>query len=141
MNMPEQPPLEHLPYYREYLDQILRPRVMRLVDEVRANLGAHVWNELLERMAEEQNPGASTDAATIQKMRVLLEQTLGLKVGVHMQAEFADGAVVRPASPTAPAHGHVDTARRPDHVDVVDRSSFPDNPLARAVGGVRRTGR
>lgn len=127
MSTPDQTPLELLPYYREYLDQILRPRVVRLVEEVRANLATHAWNELLERLAEEQSPGASTDNATIVKMRTLLENTLGLKLGVHMHAEFADSPVVKPA----------DTVRRPD-ADVVDRQAFPDNPLARAVGGVRR---
>ena len=130
MNAPDQAPLDHLPYYREYLDQILKPRIVRIIDEVRTNLAAHAWNELLERMAEDQSAGGSTDAAAIQKMRKLLEQTLGLRIGVHMDAEFSDG--VRPAAPTA------ETVRRPDHIDVVDRSGFPDNPLARAVGGVRR---
>lgn len=117
--------MEHLPYYREYVEQILRPRVVRLVDEVRANLANHVWNELLERMAEDQNAGGSMDAALIQKMRILLEQTLGLRIGVQMQAEF--GEPVRAATPIAA-----------DRVDVVDRNAFPDNPLARAVGGMRR---
>jgi hypothetical protein len=131
--MSDQPAMELLPYYREYLDQILRPRVVRLIDEVRAHLAAHAWNELLERMAEEQNPGASTDPVTIQKMRVLLEQTLGLKVGVNMHAEFSDGPTVRPATVAS-----VEPVRRADHVDVIDRGTFPDNPLARAVGGVRR---
>lgn len=135
MNAPSPQNLDHLPYYREYLDQILRPRIVRLIEEVRAGLTAYAWNELLERMAEEQSPGASTDAATIQKMRVLLEGTLGLKVDVSMNAEFSDGGGVRPIAP-AP-----DTVRRADQVDVVDRSGFPDNPLARAVGGIRRTGR
>lgn len=128
MNTPDQTPVELLPYYREYLDQILRPRVVRLVEEVRANLATHAWNELLERLAEEQSPGASTDMATIQKMRTLLENTLGLKLGVHMHAEFADGPAAKPAE-----------ARRPE-IEVIDRQGggFPDNPLARAVGGVRR---
>jgi len=135
MSVPDQQPLDHLPYYREYLDQILRPRVVRLVEEVRANLAAHAWNELLERLAEEQNPGGSTDPVAIQKMRALLEQTLGLKVGVHMHAEFADGGTVRPAA-AAP-----EPARRADHAEVIDRGPFLDNPLARAVGGVRRPGR
>ncbi len=134
MSAPEHTSLEHLPYYKEYLDQILKPRVVRLIEDVRADLASHAWNELVERMAEEQNPGGSTDAATIQKMRALLEHTLGLKVGVHMQAEFGDGGVARTtAAPEA--------ARRADHVEVVERSPFPDNPLARAVGGIRRPGR
>ncbi len=128
MNAPDQTPVELLPYYREYLDQILRPRVVRLVEEVRANLATHAWNELLERLAEEQSPGASTDIATIQKMRTLLESTLGLKLGVHMHAEFADGPAAKPVEP-----------RRPE-IEVIERqgAGFPDNPLARAVGGVRR---
>lgn len=127
MSAQDQTPLELLPYYREYLDQILRPRVVRLIEEVRANLATHAWNELIERLAEEQSPGASTDNATILKMRNLLEGTLGLKLGVHMQAEFADGPAIKPADPL----------RRPE-IEIVDRQAFPDNPLARAVGGVRR---
>ena len=132
--MSDQPAMELLPYYREYLDQILKPRVVRLVEEVRASLVAHTWNQLLERMAEDQNAGVTSE--TLHKMRVLLEQTLGLKVSVQMTAEFSDGPVARP-SPVQ----NGEQVRRADHVDVIDRGEFPDNPLARAVGGMRRSGR
>ncbi len=145
MNAPGQPSLENLPYYREYLDQILKPRVVRLIEEVRSNLAAHAWNELLERLAEDQNPGGSTDSAVIQKTRILLEQTLGLRLGILLDAEFsADQAANR--SQTSSMNGP-DVARRGESgesrpaQEVVERGSFPDNPLARAVGGIRRMGR
>ncbi|MBX3375953.1 MAG: hypothetical protein KF678_02985 [Phycisphaeraceae bacterium] len=133
MTSPEHAALDHLPYYREYMDQILKPRIVKIVEEVRASLATHAWNEILERMAEDQNAGGSTDAATIQKMRTLLEQTLGLRLGVSLDAEFSDGTAPRPQGS--------ETVRRADQVEVIDRSPFPDNPLARAVGGLRRNGR
>lgn len=137
-----EPSMEHLPYYREYIEQILRPRVVRLVDDVRANLATHVWNELLKKLAEDQNPGGSMDPALIQKMRSLLEQTLGLRIGVMMDAEFAGGPSAN-GSQQSSSSGP-DVARRDDQrasADVVSSGNFPDNPLARAVGGIRRMGR
>jgi hypothetical protein len=111
--MPE--PLSQLPYYREYVEQILRPRVAAMVEELRAGLGEQVWGLLLERMARDQR--GATDAASLEKLRQTLTETLGLKLAVQLAAEFAG----------APAAGP----------EVVERS-FPNNPLARAVTGVRR---
>ena len=145
MNGPDKAPLENLPYYREYLEQILKPRVVRLIEEVRGNLAAHAWNELLERLAEDQNPGGSTDSAVIQKLRVMLEQTLGLRLGVLMDAEFAGAAPAdksqQPSSNGSEAARHGDSAEVRPAAEVVEHGKFPDNPLARAVGGIRRTGR
>ena len=50
-------PLSQLPYYKEYVDQILRPRVGRMIDELRTHLTDHVWGALLDRMAQDQKPG------------------------------------------------------------------------------------
>jgi hypothetical protein len=144
MNPPGQQSLESLPYYREYLDQILKPRVVRLIDEVRSNLASHAWNELLERLAEEQNPGASTDSAIIQKTRHLLEQTLGLRMGVLLDAEFAGEAANKSQQSSmngSESPRRADTGEHRPQSEVVERGNFPDNPLARAMGGVRRIGR
>lgn len=123
--------VNHLPYYKEYLEQILRPRVLKLIDEVSAGLAAHAWKQLIERMAQDQHPGAAPDPDAIQQMRHMLEGALGLRVGVEMHAEFGHAAAPHP----------VDQVRRADQVEVIDRGGFPDNPLARAVNGVRRPGR
>ncbi len=114
--------LSQLPYYREYVDQILRPRVGRMVDELRANLTEHVWAALVERLAMDQ--GKSPDPQALEKLKAMLTETLGLRLNVQLNAEFA-------GAPQAPAQGGP---------DVVDRV-FPNNPLARAVGGVRAAGR
>ena len=123
--------IDQLPYYREYVEQILRPRVTRLIDDVRARLTEQVWAEIIERMAEDQKQGG-TDAQSLEKLRALLTDTLGLKVNVQLEAQFGNApAPAQPApAPAAPVN---------NGSDVVDRA-FPNNPLARAVGGMRRAG-
>lgn len=129
-----QPRLDHLPYYREYIEHILKPRVVRLVEQVRANLTEQVWADLLERVAEEQQPGAGTDPQTIQHLRTLIQDALRLRITAQIHAEF-DGSPVA-AEPVGRAAG----SEGRDNLTVVDRA-FPNNPLARAVGGVRRADR
>ena len=114
-------PLTQLPYYREYVEQILRPRVGKMVEDIRGQLAQSVWDALLQRVAHDQ--GAAPDAPTIERLRSLLTETLGLKLNVQLTAEFAAPAPAPAAAPQAN--------------DVVDRQ-FPNNPLARAVGGVRK---
>jgi hypothetical protein len=128
----DQNSLNHLPYYREYVEQILKPRVVKLIDEVRSGLAAHAWHLLLARMAEDQNPGSAADDHALLSIRSMLENTLGLHVGVQMQAEFGNAA--------PPVSHQAEQIRRPDQVDVIERG-FLENPLARAVNGVRRNGR
>lgn len=144
-NEPGKPRLEQLPYYREYVEQILRPRVVRLVEEVRANLGDRVWAELLALMAEDQQPGSSGDQATLESLRSMLEGTLGLRLSVQMNTEFVGGSVESApggggavgsagsggaGAPTANADGR-------HNVDVVNHK-IPDNPLVRSVMGIRK---
>jgi hypothetical protein len=130
--------IDQLPYYREYVEQILRPRVTRLIDDVRARLTEQVWAEIVERMAEDQKQGG-TDAQSLEKLRALLTDTLGLKVNVQLEAQFGNAQSETP--PRQPSRRP--RTRRTSPVnngsDVVDRA-FPNNPLARAVGGMRRAG-
>jgi hypothetical protein len=122
--------LSSLPYYREYVEQILRPRVGRMVEELRANLTEQVWGALVERLAHDQNKGAAPDPQALDKLKAMLTETLGLRLNVQLNAEFA-GAAPQTAAPAAPVN---------NAPDVVERT-FPNNPLARAVGGVRAAGR
>lgn len=124
--------LEQLPYYREYVEQILRPRVSRLIDDVRARLTEQVWAEIVERMAEDQKQGGGTDPQAIEKLRTLLSDTLGLKIAVQLDAQFG-------AAPAPAQSGTFNANTTANGQDVVDRA-FPNNPLARAVGGMRRAG-
>ncbi len=128
--------LNQLPYYREYVEQILRPRVGRMIDELRSQLTEQVWGVLLERMAQDQRPGSPTDAQSIDKLRSLLTETLGLRLNVQLGAEFGTAS----NGTAAPAHNSGAGNVNPAANNVVERT-FPNNPLARAVGGVRSAGR
>jgi len=121
---------DQIPYYREYLEHILKPRVIRAVEELRQRFTERAWAELVAKMAEDQRPGASADPEALQKLRGMLEQGLRLQLAGALTASFG-GAPVE-ASPNG-AEGRA-------NADVVD-PAFPDNPLARAVGGVRRIAR
>jgi hypothetical protein len=131
--------LEQLPYYREYVDQILKPRVGRIIEDIRSALTDQVWAELLDQMARDQ--GMPADAASVEKMRVLLEQGLKLRLSAHIVADFAgeNGAAGGPGQAhVVPAPGAAAQGR--GNADVID-PAFPNNPLARAVGGVRSVSR
>jgi hypothetical protein len=65
----------------------------------------------------------------------MLESTLRLRLGVQLTADFDGAPAVPGPAPTVVQPGARGEGR--DNVNVVDRS-FPNNPLARAVGGVRR---
>ena len=85
--MPDTVPnqLSSLPYFREYLDAVLRPRVERALTEVRAQLSESALNEVVRIISEEQS-GDVPDAV----VRTLLEQTLGLQIRVEAVAVFAN---------------------------------------------------
>lgn len=133
------PRLDQLPYYREYLDQILRPRVAHLVEglqaELQEKLREKAWTHVLARMAQDQN-GALGDVETL---RAMLEDQLGLRIRVNLAATF-DGAAAGAGSSASGAapRDHAPTARM--DVDVVERRT-PENPLVRAVSGLRRADR
>jgi hypothetical protein len=128
--------LDQLPYIREYVEQILRPRVAKVIEDVRGSLTEAVWAELLNRIAHEQ--GVSYDAAGLQKLRCIIEQGLNLRLTAHVVANF-EGAAPAPA-----ANGHpMDAVRIEDereNVAVVE-SGLMNNPLARAMGNIRRPAR
>ena len=129
--------LDQLPYYREYLEQILRPRVGKLIDEVRGRLNDQVWAEIVERMAEDQKPGSASDAQSLEKLRSLLTETLGLRIAVNLDAQF--GAPGQPGAQPGGQPAGYQTTSASNGQEVVERA-FPNNPLARAVGGARRAG-
>jgi hypothetical protein len=121
------PGFDQIPYYREYLEHILKPRVIRALEEIRQRFSERAWAELVAKMAEEQRPGASADPESLQKLRGMLEQGLRLQLNAALSASFGG----------APAESVASNGAGPDVVD----QGFPDNPLARAVGGVRRIAR
>ena len=123
---------DQIPYYREYLEHILKPRVIRAVEELRQRFAERAWAELVAKMAEEQRPGASADPEALQKLRGMLEQGLRLQLTGVLTASFG-GAPAEAPSGNGAQEGRI-------NAEVVD-PAFPDNPLARAVGSVRRIAR
>lgn len=122
--------LDQIPYYREYLDHILKPRVVRALEDLRARFAEKAWSDLLERMAADQGPGASRDPETLALLRAMLEQGLRLQLNASISASFAAAG----ETPAQVVNGAGADVRAADTVE----QGFPDNPLARAVGGVRR---
>ena len=120
-----------LPYYREYMEQILKPKVGKIIDEVRGSLVEIVWHEVLQRMAHEQ--GAPTDVQALDQLRSLLEQGLRLRMTAHVVADFEGSGHAQQGTPGMDAEAHA-------NAEVIDQA-FPSNPLARAVGGIRRVSR
>jgi hypothetical protein len=127
------PVFDQIPYYREYLEHILKPRVVRAIEEMRQRVTDRAWAELVAKIAEEQRPGASADPESLRKLRAMLEQGLRLQLVASLTANFAGAAAEAPPPANGSADGRV-------NADVVE-GGFPDNPLARAVGGVRRIAR
>jgi hypothetical protein len=127
--------LDQLPYYREYLEQILKPRVMRLIEDLRSNLTERVWDDLITRMASEQAPGAPSDPAVTDSIRATLRDALRLQLATQIVADFDGSPAATPVPSPAPQPGRAEVR---ENVSVVERT-FPNNPLARAVGGVRRS--
>lgn len=131
-----QPRMEQLPYYQEYVEQILKPRVLRLMEEVRARLSEHAWQDLLVHMAHDQGD-TEPNPESLSRLRAMLESALGLQINVEVNLECAGGAS---AAQDQRSVKRVQPGEQRQNVEVVDRS-FPDNPLARAVGSMRRVDR
>lgn len=107
--------IPELPYFKEYLRDVLRPRVEAALQTLEAGLSDGAWHALVAQLAGEQNGPASDPAV----LRALIEEQLGLRIEIRIQAEF--GAV-------EPAAG----AAEPDTV-TAKRRPMTSNPLAQAV--------
>ncbi len=77
--------LSSLPYFREYLDAVLRPRVERAITDIRAQLSESVLNEVVRIISQEQSGDVPADA-----VRTLLEEELGLQIRVEAVAQFGN---------------------------------------------------
>ncbi len=75
--------LSDLPYLNEYLNAVLRPRVERAIEELRASLTDTAWAELVRLIGQDQPDNVSEET-----VRALLTETLGLEINVDVTATF-----------------------------------------------------
>ena len=89
------PAFDEIPYLDDYLREIVRPRAERTLQSVSKALSESVWQHLIRLLAAEQP--AATDA-TPAMLRSLLENQLGLRINVSLQAEFGQPTAGQPPS-------------------------------------------
>lgn len=132
-----------LPYFDDYLREVLRPRVERIIQRDQASWQEMVWQTVVQQILDEQPQGSHLDTSTVDR---ILREVLGLRIDAIVSASFetptsgggaassAQHADRQNASPLAPPNGQAGQ----DAV-VIDRRG-EGNPLLRAVVGPRRTG-
>lgn len=110
-----------MPYFREYLTEVVRPRVEAALRSIEGGLTEGVWAAVVATLMKDD---ATADAGAL---RSLLEQHLGLKLQTRLTAEYAPP----PAAP-ASTPGATSGAEPPDVV-TARRRPMTSNPLAQAV--------
>lgn len=86
---PASPKFSDLPYFDDYVKEILRPRVDGILNGIGRSLNESVWRQLIKLLAAEQPNATEGTAATIQS---LLERELGLRLEASITAKYGDAA-------------------------------------------------
>lgn len=95
---PSIPAFDELPYLDEYLQEVLRPRVERVLQSAQRSITESLWRQIIKILAAEQpTPGENTPAV----LRHLLEQRLGLKLQATLSHSFESARPAR-AEPRLP---------------------------------------
>jgi hypothetical protein len=122
------PAFDQLPYFDEYLREVLRPRVERAVQSIERSLEELVWRKVAKMLASEQ-PGASDETPAM--IRQLLEKRLGLSFQARLGHTYSiDG---REAPSAAPVAAPADDDVREGEVVTIRRNEISAGPLAQAV--------
>ncbi len=122
--------MEDLPYFQEYLQTILRPRVEKAIESIDRLLTEAAWRHIISTIAADQHLTPETAASIV---RPLLEQKLGLKLQAKLESQF--GAATPATSGPGVDLGEGMT-RTPgmDGADVLTVRRRPMiNPIANAV--------
>ncbi len=108
-----------LPYFKEYLRDVLRPRVEAALRTVEAGLPEAAWRALVAELGREQADSAADPVV----LRALIEEQLGLRIDVKLAADIGG---------PAPSGGAVGPSDSPEVV-TAKRRPMTSNPLAQAV--------
>lgn len=111
-----------LPYFKEYLRHVLRPRVETIIHALNERLSEVAWRELLEAVSRDQSGPVPVDAASL---RALLEEQLGLQLDAQLRGVFAEAALPEPRS--------VNGVEVVEDAAAAKRRAMTSNPLANAV--------
>ncbi len=136
---------DDLPYFQDYLQNVLRPRVERAIESVTKSLTETAWKQVLADVAAADEPGKSEIATAL--LRPLIENKLGLRMETKLASQFgaAKPPVKAPAGPSAidlESDSGVTRVGGPNGADVVTVRRQPVvNPLANAVVNSRTVGR
>ncbi len=133
-----------LPYFEDYLREVLRPRVERIIQRDQASWQDMVWQAVIQQVLAEQPVGSHLDASTIDR---ILRDVLGLRIDASISASFQGPGAGGPPVRTLDAGDRAGLATvasapmngAPDDAVIMDRRG-EGNPLLRAVVGPRRAG-
>lgn len=115
---------DEIPYFEEYFQQVLRPRVERAVAATQQAMQDAVWAHVLRLVAAEGRRGGDTSPEGLQSLRMLLEQRCGLRLTVGVHAAWG-GVGGKPAGNGASGAVSGEVVNR--------RPPASANPLANAV--------
>lgn len=133
---------DDLPYFQDYLQNVLRPRVERAIETVTKQLTETAWKQVIADVAAADELGKSEIATAL--LRPLIENKLGLRMETKLASQFGAAKPVIKAPGPAPVDLESDTGvtRVPGGPDVVTVRRQPViNPLANAVVNSRTVGR
>ncbi|TVQ61658.1 MAG: hypothetical protein EA378_07885 [Phycisphaerales bacterium] len=139
MSSSEHPSAAALPYWSDYLKQVLRPRVESVLQEHMGSWNDVVWEVVARAVAEDQQGGQKMSP---EQIRVLLQEQLAMQLEVDVSVRFGQP----PASGADGGSGEATRADPSAKRDVIDpqadnvdvRRRVNISPLAKAVGGGRR---
>jgi hypothetical protein len=85
---------DDLPYFQDYLANVLRPRVERAIEKVNKSLTEAAWKQVIAEVASDQ-PEMTEMAAAM--LKPLLEGKLGLKIEATLSSQFGVAKVAEPS--------------------------------------------
>ncbi len=109
-----------LPYFKEYLRDVLRPRVEAALRSVEAGLPDAAWRALVAQLIKEQGEGSMDPVV----LRTLIEEQLGARLDLRLVVEFNGSEPAAPGGASGAPDPEVVTAKR---------RPMTSNPLAQAV--------
>lgn len=119
--------MSDIPFYREYLRDVVKPRVEHALRLIESNLSENVWRAVVATLAADQTDGVDPAA-----LRALVQDQLGLKLEARLTAEFTN-ILPQPAAVPAAADGEAGQPADAPEVITAKRRAVTSNPLAQAV--------